>query len=536
MRNRSTTVGMPDIYDEKVKRTPVNHKRTVRRDNAAVITSGQVAKFQPLKMIPLLREDAVQTSTLTVNFQMAETANMLISPVRASAVAYLVPKLAFERYNGFESLDRSYNGQQEADGNVLPWFETMTPDFSTGTVLNSLGLHAATGADVNSDYVEAYNAVWNYIATQRSTALTPRTRLDQSLAPAFWEHSQMKHVKHTFDDALIAGEVDLAVTDSAITLTSVNSGTDGANKSYPTGNVGQTPGPGNDWSGLITAELQENGVSISLANIELAKKTAAWARLRTQYQGLDEDWMMDQLLAGVRMPYENLKHPILVDQQDTIFGMSQRYATDSGNLDKSATEGQTAVQLRLRVPPLQTGGVIVVCGQCLPEMLYERQRDYYFMADAVSDLPNRTADELDPQPVSVVTCGEVDEKHSFPDDIFGYAPLNHEWQRNSPAIGGRYYRENPNATWTEARNRIWDTSVVDPRLGTDFYLATTVEQEVFMDKTADPFEFWLSGIVNVDGLTYFGPALLESSGDYDAVDAQVDKTRIDPVLPPASNP
>lgn len=354
----------------------------------------------------------------------------------------------------------------------------------------------------------------------------------------------MKHVKPTFDDAMLEGVVPIdfvggfnqlpinrvdgspgVVYHRADNDNVVGSGT---NQFNADGTLGTSTGnPTNfDPMGSIVAELQADSVQLTLANISLARQTAAWARMRTEFQGLDEDWMMDQLLSGIRISYEGLKHPILLDHKDTVFGMSQRYATDSANLDKSATNGQTSVTFEINVLQLTTGGTIVVCAQCLPEQIFERQRDYYFQADSVVDLPSRTSDELDPQPVALVKNDEVDCLHTLSNDLFGYAPLNHEWQRNAPRLGGRYYRSDPLAPWTEERNRIWDTSVVDPQLGTDFYVASTIDQNVFIDIVSDTFEYWIGGRVNISGLIYFGPMLREATDDYDKVLAQVDTSRV----------
>lgn len=235
---------------------------------------------------------------------------------------------------------------------------------------------------------------------------------------------------------------------------------------------------------------------------------------------------MDQLLSGIRVQDEMLRQPIELDRSETIIGMSQRYATDASNLDKSMTDGRGDIMLQCGIPATTTGGVFMIVAQVLPEMLYERQRDPYFRATTVSDLPNRTADELDPQPVDLVKNGEVDESHSLPDDLFGYRPLNTKWIRRFTAIGGKYYRPDPSAVWDEDRNRIWTPDVVDPELGPDFYLSTSLSSDVFVTSLEDPFEWWVSGIAQVDGLTYFGPAIREGSDDYEKVAAQVDQTRI----------
>jgi len=544
-KQHSTAIRPTQVWPENYRRGPVGHARTTRTDAVSVVTSSFGGKLVPLKMIPLLREDGVLNSRLQINLQMAETADMLLNPVRVSAMAYLVPKLAFDRFQDMGTIDRSYNGQTESDGTtVVEWFEqyvynAIPPGQETDPgILKTLGLHSPVGAVINSDYIEAYNAMWNYIALQRSSSLTARDRLDTTLAPAFWEHTQMKHVVPTFDAAMIEGAIPVSFTDNQIPIPGILR--EGAeNFSHSSFNFNGASdyiavGTGADalrfnmaFNGdALYAELKEANVSLSLANIEQARETRAWAEMRNQYQGMSEDWMIDQLLSGIRLNDETLKQPILLDHTDTIVGMSERYATDGENLQKSVADGRTSLSLNLRSPALQTGGVIVVAAQVLPEMIYERQRDYYMRTTAVDQLPNRTADELDPQPVSTVKNGEVDESHSLPNDLFGYAPLNHEWMRRAPNVGGKYYRPSPSDAWDENRNRIWSTEVVDPTLGPDFYISSEVSHEVFATQNADPFEWWVAGDVKISGLTYFGEQLREAQGDYDAVEAQVPTDRL----------
>jgi len=530
-KQHSTAVRPTQVWPENYKRGPVAHAKTTRTDAVSVVTSSYGGRLVPLKMIPLLREDGVMNSRLQVNLQMAETADMLLNPVRVSAMAYLVPKLALDRFQDMGTIDRSYNGQTEQDGTtVVPWFQTMVAQAPQDGILKTLGLHAKTGELINTDYIEAYNAVWNYIAMQRSSSLTLRDSLDKTLAPAFWEHTQMKHVVPTFDAAMIEGSVPLSFTESKIPLFSKNYVSDSWSGGTDTYNIpAASPKTGNPSGGIWTdiyADLAESDVTMSLANIEQATKTRAWSELRNQYQGMSEEWMIDQLLQGIRLNDEVLKQPILLDHSDTIVGMSERYATDGANLNKSVADGRTSLSLNLRSPALQTGGVIVVCAQALPEMIYERQRDYYLNSTTVESLPNRTADELDPQPVEIIKNGEVDESHSLPDDLFGYAPLNHRWMRRSPNVGGKYYRASPSDAWDENRNRIWSTEVVDPTLGPDFYIASEVSHEIFADQNTDPFEWWLAGDVVISGNTFFGETLREAQGDYAAVDAQIPTDRL----------
>lgn len=549
-KQHSTQQGRPQTWETNTRSTPVSHEQTIRRQNVSVVTSSFGGKLVPLKAIGLHREDSVINSLLTLNLQMAETASMLLNPVRIAAAAYLVPKLAFDRFPDMGTIDRSWNGQEEIDGSVVPWFNPWTLPAGgikdNHPILQTLGLHANSQDTYNTDYVEAYNAIWNFAAKNRSVSLTERDKADASLGPAFWANTQMKHVVPTFDDAMIEGVVPInfvgdsnqipvvkrAISNSITFQRNDNDNPVGAGGAqFNSGGKlvtdgGQTTNfdPGNS----LYAELQENQIQLTLANIDLARETAAWARLRTQYQGKSEDWMMDQLLSGVRLNDEGMKQPILLDTQEVNVGMAQRYATDSGNLTKSVTDGRTSLQLRIRTPKVDCGGVVMVVAQALPEQIYERQRDYYFAASSPADMPNRTRDELDPQPVSLLTNAEVDESHTLPSDLFGYAPLNHQWTGGPPNVGGRYYRQDPNEVWTEDRNRIWDTGVVDPQLGPDFYVSTSLQHEVFEDSQQDNFEWWLGGNVTVRGNTYFGPQLREATDDYQKVLDQVDTTRIDP--------
>jgi len=544
-KTHSRAMPAPDLWNQRVRDTPIPHQRTLRRDSVSVITSSFGGKFVPLKMIPLLPEDGANNSRLTLTVQMAETAEMLLNSVTIQCQSWFVPKLALDRFQDMGQIERSFNGINEKDGAPIPWFE-IEQDMSK-EIYKVLGLHYNSADSYNTDYVESYNAVWNYIAKQRSDALQERDNLDGTLAPAFWEQTQMKHVVPTFDQALTDGQVPVQslsaglIPVKGIGVDEVGSVVTGQTlKETQTGQTTydfaknssifiEMDGP-DRLTALpeIFAELQEGAFNFSLADIDMARETTAWARLRNQYQGLSEDYMMDQLLAGIRISDQQLKNPMLVGQSDTIVGMSQRYATDSANLQKSVTAGQTMLQVPVRAPATQCGGIIVVTAQALPTQIYERQRDYYFAADKVKDLPNRTSDELDPQPVSLVRNVEVDEKYSTgtAGDLFGYAPLNHEWVRRAPNVGGKYYQPDPAAPWTEVRNRLWDANVVDPVLGPDFYVATTLKHDVFETTTVDPFEWWLSGDVPITGLTYFGPALLEGTDDYDKVLEQVDQTRV----------
>lgn len=543
---------------DNVRTTPQAHQRTTRVDFKRVVTTGFGGQFLPIFAVPLLREDALRMTTFRLGFEMAETASMLLNPVRVAAHMWFVPKLAFERFEDLGQINRSYLGKPEKDNNVVPWFQLGTiedgaaSDPVFGEIARTMGLHSGPGATVNLDYIEAYNAIWNYVASQTSQSLTHRSEHDQTLAPAFWMHSAMRHVKPTFDQALIHGEVPLNVTESMMQVQGLvveqNAAHSAATYYNPDGTTVTSPNGGwpssvlslggsNKGSGFISpwVEMEENGITVSLANIDLARKTAAFARIRQQYQGLNDDQIIDLLMQGVRIPDEGLNYPLLLDRKETIFGMSQRYATDSGNLEKSVTRGQTLLDMRAAVPQTNTGGIVMCCVEILPEQLYERQFDPYMMSESVADLPDRMRDELDLEPVDIVYNAFVDVDHSDPLGVFGYAPLNHAWQREAPMLGGLYHRPRADAAWNENRNRIWAVETQDPALGDDFYLASNIHHEVFADSQTDPFEISASGVAMIEGLTFFGPALRESVNDYDKVMEKADLSRIDLPAPVAAD-
>ena len=49
----------------------------------------------------------------------------------------------------------------------------------------------------------------------------------------------------------------------------------------------------------IWAELTSGNATLSLADIEQARKTAAFARLRSSYDGIDDEYIIDLLMQGI---------------------------------------------------------------------------------------------------------------------------------------------------------------------------------------------------------------------------------------------
>lgn len=538
---------------------PLDVPRSMRRHGLRVLTSLPAGKVVPLAAVPLLREDAVRSGRMQFAFEMSETAELLMNAVYVDVKAYLVPWLAFARFNGsMDIFNRSYKGQPPMEGEEpIAFFETVSKgSHGDEEIYKYLGLHAQPDAEINTAIAEAYNAVWNFRARNRSRDIAERDALDTSLAPAFWRHTNFAHIVPDFDQAVIDGEVALNVVEARMPVTGIGIDNTEGNAYFSTYTRRESggrlvedkytplrPNTGGEYSESrfisvreddefpgfpgVYAELQENGITVSLSNIELARKTQAFARLREQYSQHDDEWIIDMLMDGLTIPDQALKQPMLLAEASNVFGMNKRYSTDADALTASAVNGATSAQLKIRLPRLMTGGVIMVTAEITPEQLFERQKDPFFHLGSVEELPEYLRDTLDPEKVEIVTNDFVDVDHESPNDTFGYAPLNHKWTGVHYRVGGKFYRPEVDALADEDRQRLWAVETQNPVLSEDFYLCTTMHQKPFLDNLADPFEAVAIGEFRIEGNTVFGPVLVEAMNNYDEVMEKAPTERID---------
>lgn len=545
--------------------SPLKYPRSRRNHPVMHLSSTMPGVAHPVAFIPMFREDAL-TGQISAMVEMLETKEILANRVTARFTSWLVPFLAFERFNGSrDEFDRSYMGEASLNGGgVIPFMANVGLGVGgAGAVplFLAAGLHGKQGDQVNTAYRESYNLIYNHRARLRSKELTPRLLTDGSLAPAFWNHTQFPHVVADFDQALIDGQVALDVVSanlplSAATAPVVTTGvamqvTDGTTQGPLTAKVisgvnavGTAASSGNlrfgTQSGLeadlnaITAELATAGITISLANIEQAKKTAAFARMRTRFEGHDEEYVIDMLMQGLSIPDQHLKQPIMLGDQTVRFQQGKRYATDSGNLDDSATSGFARADIRLRVPRIHTGGVVVVLMEILPEQLWERQQDWFFHTRpsggrAGHDFwPDAERDTLDAEKVDVVYNRDIDVSHTDPTGYFGFEPMNAKYNRAPPTIGGKFHRPAADTATDEARQRLWAVEGTDPSLTDSFFIVEpgTMHIKPFLDQVNDPFEIAAQGNCVVDGNTQFGGLLIEATGNYDKVAAHAPTDKI----------
>jgi len=551
---------------ELIPNSPIAVQKSRRSAKGRVLTSGDAGKILPLKYEWLHREDGVQSGKIRMNVEMMETSEMLMNGVGVTLYAHFVPMLAFDRFNGsMDELNRSYKKENGAAGSVIPFFETNkflkdgivrdTPSWSSGgntqidthtsselkTFLQTMGIHTQANT-YNTTLVEAYNAIVNHRRKARSKSLPLRNAFDHSLADAFWINNGMQNIVPDYDQNLIDGQVTLAGLTFQAPIKAPKysrdhvTGTASADQTT-TDTLGYSPAMSGaeiiDQGDMylfdeIYAELTTGGnATMSLADIEQARKTAAFAKLRSRYDGLESEHIIDLLMSGIRVPEEALKQPILLGRQRAMIGFNQRYATDGANLDKSATNGMATIDMSIRTPAMNTGGVIMITAEIVPEQLWERKKDYFLYTTDPDTLPNYLSDVLDPEKVAVVKNDHADVNHATPDGTFGYAPLNHEWQRDAVNVGGKYYRP-ANDAFDEDRAKIWTAEATNVTLNEDFYLCSGLHKKVFADQVSDSFEITCLTDMSIVGNTVFGAGLQETdaTSDYDTITSQVDSSRI----------
>lgn len=545
MPRKLTSNEIRDI--SRTNTTPIAIPRSVRQLNQSVATSMPAGKVVPITAFPLLREDMLRNSMLHAKVDLMETAEVIKNGVQCRFQAWFVPFLAFDRFKGsMDRFNRSYMNQpDEEGGTVTPFFHTQTsPSNGAAKPIHKyLGFHNAPGDEINFAYIEAYNTIYNFRLRNRSETLWGLKKVSDSvtssvLQPAFWQHQQYKYVVPDWDDAAMEGSVDLSFTIPKAMVTIPGSPGDrvgviqgGQNRPMFTnaGDFDYVQAGSDGVAGLqnMYADLQTSGVKISLANIELAKKTQWYSDLKAQFEGLDDAFVIDLLMQGVSVPDQIWKQPIKIADKTEIFGIQKRWATDGANLTDAVVNGSAMCDLDMVLPRCPTGGIVMVTAEILPEQLFERARDPMLYTLDTETLPNAMRDDLDPQKVERMSNAEIDTAHATPNGLFGYRPMNWNWQASNVRIGGKWFKPAPSDAFNEERQHFWVVEKANPTLGPDFMIAETFNTLPFVVTNQDVGEVELQGSCLIEGNTQFGERLLENDDAYDEVMASVDQSRIE---------
>lgn len=456
---------------------------------------------------------------------------------------------------------------------------------ATSPIFKTLGLHVPTGKTINADIVDSFNLIYNFRLASFSSRLERRKYSSEdlpaslTLPPAFWPPYRMIRAVPDYERALIVGAFGLDVIAGAISYEGTlpvsvkqgaidrasqrlrkssdgalisSGGSSGSDKGTVTGQyagnatapnvpgglyvpvngtaTANVPGyldPGTSLECLadtLVGRFQGDSITVSLADIDKARETQAWAKLRSSYAGNDttgfnnDEVLVAELMSGFRPPEEAFRRPWLLDSKLVPFNMPERHATDGASLDQSVTQGRLVTQLSCNVPHQEAGGVIIITVEVVPERVDERQADEFVLVTEVNDLPNALRDVQRSEPVDQVLNRRFDAKHTSPDGIYGFEPMNDKWNRQTTRLGGSFYQATPGAPWTEQRSALWLASIVDPQFTADHFLVPSpFPQNVFSFEDTDNVEIRVKHSFAITGNTQIGDVLVENNDDYEAV-------------------
>lgn len=529
--------------------TPMTFKRTIRPDVADVMTTGFAGKVVPLTYIPLLRGDSA-SGRVGIDLDLAEMPRPTLNGISANFQAWFVPKSASPKFPGMDEFIHSYQGENikqigVSDRTPASFFDNITgadlTTYKNSDLVKSLGIHIAS-SEANTDLAEAYALIWNFRAAAHSDNITrhdyPSENLSNSttLGRAFWPSGRFNNVVPDYERALVVGSLDLDVIAGTVPVKSqsIKFGADATSAASLHTQIVPTTGSGTvpptdtsgdyDFTGLIWADMTGQNINVSLNDIDMARKTQAFAKARAAMAGNDttgfnnDDALLAEMMQGLEVAEEHFNRPWLLDQKRVPFGMEERHATDAANLDDSVTTGRASTVLNLNVPQNDVGGIIMVTVEVLPDRLYERQGDPAVQLTTVAELPNALRDVQNVEPVDTVENWRIDAAHTSLTGAYGYEPQNAKWQRNFVRLGGNFFQATPGTPKVDQRLAIWQPDVVDPNFNDDHYLCPDpMPASVFALPSNPHFTAVARHNVAIAGLTQIGDILHENSDDYAAI-------------------
>lgn len=557
--------------------TPVTFDKSRRVDTNTLMSSGRAGVVVPVGYAPLLRGDSA-SGRFGIDIELADMPRPLLNAVTANLQAWFVPKSAHPQFSGWDEFMHSYQGQDikalgQADRTPPSFFHHVTESNQViqwgSEMYKTLGLHRQGTAEANTDLVDAFSLIYNFRLAAHSSKLARRQygsehiQNSTKLPAAFWPSGRFARVVPDYERALIVGAMDLDVSAGQVPINTAvksvrvkstgrvpmqaknsangnnvtvlsNVETGPANAPLPAGALrqqGTTTGIFIDPMGNLEVNIDNmvgniagQRITTSLADIDKARTTQAFANLRTAYAGNDatgfdnDDVLVAELMQGFRVPEQEFHRPWLLDQKRVTFGLVERSATDAANLDVSVTRGRASATLSVNVPAQDAGGVIIFTLEVLPERIDERMSDQWLNFGLVSDFPDALRDIQRVEPVDLVQNHRLDAKHAQPNGLYGYEPMNDKWNREYTRLGGAFYQETPGAPWTEQRAGIWLPEIVNPTFtGQHFLAPSPFPHDVFSDKQAPAFEFVARHSLAIVGLTQFGDVLAENNDDYQTV-------------------
>lgn len=542
---------------------PLDFPRTMRADNQSILTTGKAGEVIPFGFVPLFREDQA-TGRVTLAAELAEMPAPLENAVIGRLQTWFVPRPALPQFEGLDEYTHSYQGKNitrlGAAGRTPPsLFDTISYSAVYTTAngsefMRATGLTVEASATGNTDYVDAYILVQNFRLAQLTSKMTRYDYYQEDnvaaleLKPALWPRNMYSNVVADYEEALVTGSLDLALSAGSIPVSGLGSPDqtyDAANLTvYETGGSGSTTynphrqvnqsvlawkeDPNNAGFPGIFAEMSGQNIVTTLAQIDVARRQQSFAQAvaamdGNQYSGFNnDDVLILDLMNGFTVPDDLLNRPWLLDAKQGVFGMTERHATDAANLDDSVVVGQLRLQTSINVPTARYGGIIFSTFEFMPERMYPRGADAYMTVTAESDLPNALRDSLNPLPVEIVPNGEIDTAHTSASGTFGYRELNAKWNRERTLMGGDFQSLTPGAHATAARTQIWQPEYIDPALNSDLYRCPhPFPQDVFASPANDTVTLSVRVETAIRGLTQVGQRLVEDNSEFADITTEV---------------
>lgn len=543
----------------RLSTTPIGHPRTIRKDRCALMSSGKAAKAVPCGYIPLLPGDACSGS-FGIDIELAEMPKPLLNGVQANVQAWFVPKICDPRFAGFDEAMASYTGHTNTYMSAGTGQSDPKPTFyrkvttalertqiREGEIYKALGLYPAF-REMNTDLIDAYALIHNFRLKAHSDKLTRIQYFDEVsslanfLTPAFWPSGAWSNVVPDYDRALRIGELDLDVQEGIFPIHNLGFQTD----AIGTGPVSFKDGTGEDGTtrtgtgsatdvGDLAILTKLNSLSqqipdvfidladdfrdvkSSLAAVDKARQLKSFAKIREQMAGMDtsgfinDDAIIAMMMSGLKVPTDQFQRPWLLDSKRAMFGFAERFATDAANLTDSVTQGRTSVTLSINVPEAVLGGTVMFIVEVLPERIDERASDEWLHKLTPAELPEPVRDSLRIDATDMVLNRRLDTAHTNGGGLYGYEPMNDQWNRDFTRMGGIFQQTDPLTEVTESRAGIWQANIIDPAFDETHWLAPqNFPNDVFSDPLAPAFEFVARHNVRVSGLTQFGDPLIEN--------------------------
>jgi len=537
----------------RMSQTPVNFNMSTRPDSGSIRTSGRAGKVVPFMYAPVLRGDSASGS-ISAHIELGHMPKPLVNGAIVNAQVWFVPKLAHPQFNGVDDFMNAYQKTQiraldSADRTPPSFFLSIPGVTGLGNIRNSefmktLGIHMPQDTPINTDLIDAYNLIYNFRLAAHSSNLTLAQYAKESatnstkLHRAFWPTGRYSRMVADYERALVVGSLQLDVAAGSLPVEGIEFQGTGATGPASIGGdaTAQWISNGNGDRLLsfaieefgksnISAEMSGQSVITSLADIDKARATQGFAKLRTSMNGAQttgfksDDMLLAELMQGFRVPEESWTQPILLDSKIVPVGFQERKATDGASLEQSSTQGTTDVTLSVNLPANPYGGVIMATVELLPERLNEASSDEWLHIVDPDHLPDALRDSLRVEPTDVVPNRRIDARHTAPNTAYGWERMNDVFSReDTTRFGGKYFQETPGSNFNEARSAIWLAEIVDPVYSSDHFLAPeNFPHDVFSDTTAPAFELVGRHSLQLAGITQIGDPLVENDDSYDAI-------------------